>query len=374
MFTILFATLLHLEKFQGTAIEPHNEEIISIVNRVFYDYPYRYDGKSEGYTESIKEHAKSANGYVVLAMDGEKVVGVATGIPLSESGVTLPGVDPSSVYYLCELLLLPEYRGQGLGTKMGREIEHFAKEHGYTLLALTSMEAPGYTSAHTAFKKLGYTKHPDKYYETSWVHVGETEPTSHRLFFWTRPITPLHFENYQGKEAAPHNETLISFVNRVLYDYPYRDSEGYTDSLGGLRGYAQCPDRYVLFAKDGEKVVGVATGIPLADSWDSHTAPLKKKMADVSKVYYVPELMVLPGYQGQGLGTKLGNAIEQFAKEHGYTHLALMAIDSEGSSIFKRLSYTKHPEIFLDATWVHVGETEPTSHRLFFWTKCIPSS
>lgn len=201
------------------------------------------------------------------------------------------------------------------------------------------------------------------------------------IFFWISSLAAaIHFETYQGIEITPHNPEIISLVNKVFYEYPYLyrgDSEGYNEAL---RGYAQSTNSYVVFAWDGDKVVGLATGIPLTDSWDKHAVPLRQKGIDVSKAYYLGELVVLPEYRGQGIGYRMGETIEQFARSHGYTLLALMSIDEalmeapppqgyiSSACTFRKLGYTKHPEIYLDSTWINVGGTAPLSHRMVYWT------
>lgn len=189
---MLLFVLLHL---YGEQITPYNEAIISLVNEVFYDYPYLYQGNCPGYDESLCAYAQSMNSLVVLALDEEKVIGLATGIPINESWVK-DDLDLQGAYYLGELVVLPSYRGQGLGYKMGKEIESFARDHKYSLLTLLSIDeallearAPnGYISSSCTFKKLGYSKHPNLYYDGSWINVGESEPIPHRHRFWTKAL------------------------------------------------------------------------------------------------------------------------------------------------------------------------------------------
>jgi len=86
-----------------------------------------------------------------VAVLDEKVIGMAVAFPMSVDKNTAPSdIDPvlapyskleeDNSYYICGLCLFPEYRGQGIGTKMVALGEAQAKEKGFNKVSLIVFE------------------------------------------------------------------------------------------------------------------------------------------------------------------------------------------------------------------------------------------
>ncbi|MFN3455219.1 MAG: GNAT family N-acetyltransferase [Pseudobdellovibrio sp.] len=109
-------------------------DIACIRIKVFREFPYSYDGSVEYEVQYLGRYFKSKNAKFITAKDESsgKIVGVATVIPLieEETFVQKPfldvGMDLQKICYFGESVLLPEYRGQGIGHKFFNERERYA--------------------------------------------------------------------------------------------------------------------------------------------------------------------------------------------------------------------------------------------------------
>ena len=88
---------------------------------VFAAFPYLYDGDPAYEAGYLREFIGLPDSVLVAAYDGDRIVGVATASPMwgqkAEFRAPLEqhGLDCSRLFYFGESVLLPEYRGQGVG-------------------------------------------------------------------------------------------------------------------------------------------------------------------------------------------------------------------------------------------------------------------
>lgn len=112
---------MEIRLLHGAAIAPYIDDLARLRLTVFREFPYLYDGTPEYEADYLANYARSGRSLVVLALDDGKVVGASTGLPLVDVAPEFQqpflaqGRDPASVYYFGESLVLPAYRGQGLG-------------------------------------------------------------------------------------------------------------------------------------------------------------------------------------------------------------------------------------------------------------------
>lgn len=106
----------------------------------FREYPYLYDGTLEEEQAYCKDLMTFAHAAIAVAYQGDQVVGLLSGaslIPFSShfgevDGFKTSGYDPGKMYYFAEIIVLPEYRGRGLGRRLFQEFEAWVVSQGYT--------------------------------------------------------------------------------------------------------------------------------------------------------------------------------------------------------------------------------------------------
>ena len=117
----------------GEALLAALPDVARLRIEVFRAWPYLYDGDlayEEGY---LRPYADSPRAIVVGALDRGRLVGAATGAPLVEHAEDFAaafagsGLDMSKIFYCAESVLLPGYRGQGVGHAFFDEREAHAR-------------------------------------------------------------------------------------------------------------------------------------------------------------------------------------------------------------------------------------------------------
>jgi len=177
---------------------------------VFRDYPYLYDGDPDYEARYLADYATARGSVVVLALDGERVVGAATGKPLAveKAAVQAPflaaGHDPAQVFYHGESVLLPDYRGHGLGVRFFAEREAHARElaadpaSGFGPLRWFAFCAvardpddprrpPDHVPLDAFWHKRGYVRHDELRTEFTWKELGAERETAQTMVFWLKP-------------------------------------------------------------------------------------------------------------------------------------------------------------------------------------------
>jgi GNAT superfamily N-acetyltransferase len=194
---------MHFEHYRGAAIETVFEPLAALRISVFHDFPYLYEGTPEYEREYLGTYARAERALLFATFDGERMVGATTCIPLSDETeeVQAPfqkaGFDLSEVFYFGESILLPEYRGLGLGHRFFDEREAHALQFGaYRHTSFCAVQRPEdhplrpahYRPLDDFWTKRGYRKEPELTTEFSWPDLGETESTPKKMVYWIRPL------------------------------------------------------------------------------------------------------------------------------------------------------------------------------------------
>ena len=170
---------------------------------VFRDWPYLYDG-SLAYEEKYLARLVAADGAVmVAACDGEAIVGCATAAPLALAGEEFAapfrarGLNPAGFFYCGESVLLPAWRGRGLGHAFFDRREAQARAlGGFTHIAFCAVVRPedhplrpkNYSPLDAFWKKRGYAKAEGLVCRFAWKDVDQPAETEKTMQFWIKPL------------------------------------------------------------------------------------------------------------------------------------------------------------------------------------------
>lgn len=201
--TLMNAPPIRLETFTGEAISPYIADLARLRIDVFAAFPYLYQGSADYEAYYLEVYARSPRSLFVLAFDGDRVVGASTGVPLAEeteevrSPFEKQGWPVETIFYFGESVLLPSYRGRGIGVGFFEAREAHARSlPKMAWCAFCAVERPAdhparppdYVPLDAFWHKRGYRHHPELRTTMRWTDTGEDEETPKPMSFWLRAI------------------------------------------------------------------------------------------------------------------------------------------------------------------------------------------
>jgi GNAT superfamily N-acetyltransferase len=197
-------TQLSYIKKIGVEITSVFDDLAKLRIAVFRAFPYLYEGSINYEKEYLKVYAESENALLFAVYDGPKMVGATTCIPLVDetSEVQEPfvnaGIELESVFYFGESILLPEYRGLGLGHRFFDEREAHARSfETCKITCFCSVVRPenhqlrpiDYQPLDTFWTKRRYQKELSLKSNFEWLDIGEQHSTQKEMIYWTKKIS-----------------------------------------------------------------------------------------------------------------------------------------------------------------------------------------
>ena len=192
-----------VRRVAGAGLAPWLDDVAALRVAVFRDWPYLYEGDPAYEREYLRAYADSPDSVVVLALDGDRVVGASTGLPLADDTAEFQqpfrdaGRPVDDVFYFGESVLLPDYRGHGLGHRFFDEREAHARALGrFAWTAFCAVDRDpadprrpaGHRGNETFWTKRGYVRQPGMTVHLAWRELGETTATEKPLTFWLRKM------------------------------------------------------------------------------------------------------------------------------------------------------------------------------------------
>jgi GNAT superfamily N-acetyltransferase len=213
-----------LHEVRGNAIGDYIDALAQLRIAVFREYPYLYDGDMTYERAYLAPMERSTDALVMLVRDETDIVGFVSATPLNETHqelrepFTRSAIDPARVFYLAEFVLLPFYRGRGLGKQLMAQSLNFADtlnrenrspqtgpHQRFDFIALCAVDRSGELSSSryrppadyhspdplwrsAGFRRAGEEGIPSLTASFSWREVGHHEESLHPMIFWLKPL------------------------------------------------------------------------------------------------------------------------------------------------------------------------------------------
>ncbi|WP_121174028.1 GNAT family N-acetyltransferase [Kushneria sinocarnis] len=194
---------MDIRLLHGREMAPWLDELARLRITVFREFPYLYDGSAAYEADYLQTYVESPRSLCVLVLDADRVVGASTALPLTDETEEFmrpfrtAGWAPERICYFGESILLPEWRGQGLGVRFfeareahARQLEHVDR------CAFCAVERPAdhplrppdYRPLDEFWRRRGYRHHPELRTDYVWQDVDASRPSAKPLSFWMRKL------------------------------------------------------------------------------------------------------------------------------------------------------------------------------------------
>ncbi len=194
----------------------------------------------------------------------------------------------------------------------------------------------------------------------------------------------INVQPYVAKNAWKYLDDLAELRVQVFREYPYLYDGNLTYERSYLEKFFSATDSVLVVATDGTKVIGVSTGLPLAEEVDNIKKPWVEHGEDLADIFYFGESVLLPQYRGQGIGKQFFYHREMWArslkkfrktcfcavvrpenhplKPPGYQTLA---------TFWQQQGYQPMSNYVCYIQWKDINDAEETTKPLQFWQKIL---
>lgn len=125
----------------------------------------------------------------------------------------------------------------------------------------------------------------------------------------------------------------------VFRDWPYLYDGSLDYERRYLATYRDSPGAVLVGAFDGARLVGAATGTPLADHADDFAAAFAASGIGLAEVFYCAESVLLADWRGQGIGHRFFDLREGHARALGFRRSAFCAVQRPASHPLRPAGY-----------------------------------
>jgi GNAT superfamily N-acetyltransferase len=167
----------------------------------------------------------------------------------------------------------------------------------------------------------------------------------------------------------------------VFRDYPYLYDGDIDYERRYLDTFLASPGAVVIGAFDGERLVGAATGSPLADHHPEFAEPFIERGLAVENIFYFGESVLEAAYRGQGVGVRFFEEREKAAEEAGFSRCVFSAVARRADhparpasylpldAFWRNRGYRRIEGMTTGFSWKDIGDAAETEKAMEYWRK-----
>lgn len=190
----------------------------------------------------------------------------------------------------------------------------------------------------------------------------------------------LTFETMTGARITEVLDDLARLRAEVFRAWPYLYDGDPENEAEYLRSYRDTPGGILVAALDEGRMVGCATGMPLASHEDARDVPLEALGLAMDQVFYCAESVLLPDYRGQGAGHVFFDRREAHARKSCFSVAMFCGVerpddhplrpaDARSLAPFWEKRGYRARDAVIRMTWRDRNEDRPSEKTLRVWTK-----
>ncbi len=184
-----------------------------------------------------------------------------------------------------------------------------------------------------------------------------------------------------GKEIERVLEQLADLRVRVFREWPYLYDGSVSYEKTYLARYVNAPGAVVVGAFAGERLVGAATGQPLAGEVEDFRVPFERAGFDPAGIYYFAESVLDADWRGRGVGHAFFDAREAHARALGFDTAAFCAVIRPADHplrpagyapldpFWRKRGYAPANGLTVGFDWPDLGEAAATRKQLQVWMR-----
>ncbi|MFU8883186.1 MAG: GNAT family N-acetyltransferase [Rhodobacterales bacterium] len=194
--------MIRVAALTGADLDAALDDVAQLRIAVFRDWPYLYDGDLAYERDYLAVYRNNPRAVVAGAFDGTRLVGAATGMPMTEHSDDFgqafdgSGEDLEQIFYCAESVLLPQWRGHGVGHRFFDLREQHAKALGFAKVAFCGVIRPqdhplrpaGYAPLDLFWRKRGYRPLAGVVAHFGWKDLDQPDQTEKPLQFWIKTL------------------------------------------------------------------------------------------------------------------------------------------------------------------------------------------
>lgn len=195
--------------------------------------------------------------------------------------------------------------------------------------------------------------------------------------------TDLRVAPMSPTEIAASLLDLADLRIRVFAEYPYLYDGDLAYERQYLSAYVESAEALMVGVRDGDRLVGVATGTPMEDHDDALAEAFAGRDLPVGEIFYCGESVLLPAYRGRGIGHTFFELREAHAQALGRRWSAFCAVIRPPGhparppgyrpldGFWRSRGYAELPGATARLRWRDLGEAEETEKSMQFWIRSL---
>jgi GNAT superfamily N-acetyltransferase len=193
---------MELKNYFGKEIATVIDELGNLRISVFRSFPYLYEGNLAYEKDYLQTYINANDSMLFSIWENGEMVGATTCIPLINETVEVKepfeksGLVLEEIFYFGESVLLPPFRGRGIGKLFFNQREKHASSFGtFRSLYFCGVERPpnhplkpsNYQPLNSFWRSRGYTPTSlVSYFE--WQDINEKSPSLKKMIYWKKDL------------------------------------------------------------------------------------------------------------------------------------------------------------------------------------------